>query len=76
MIHLACYQGSVTALASNVDIPAVSDQSLTISNGHYVLTEPARLAGVYSQGTSLTRTRINTPTLRSTWQYLGIMLCH
>ncbi len=66
MIHLACYQGTVTALANNVDIPAVNDQSLTISNGHYVLTEPARLAGAYSQGTSLTRTRINTPTLRAT----------
>lgn len=65
MIHLACYNATVTAGLTNVDIAAVNDQSLTISNGHYVLTEPARLAGVYSQGTSITRSRVNTPTLRA-----------
>lgn len=66
MIHLACYNGTLTESVSNQDIPAVTDQSLTISNGHYVLTEPARLAGVYGQSTNLERLRINTPTLRAT----------
>lgn len=65
MIHLACYNATVAAGLTNVDIAAVNDQSLTISNGHYVLTEPARLAGVYSQGTSILRSRVNTPTLRA-----------
>ena len=66
MIHLACYNGTLTESTANQDIPAVTDQSLTISNGHYVLTEPARLAGVYGQSTNLNRLRINTPTLRAT----------
>lgn len=66
MIHLACYNATLTESVSNQDVAAVTDQSLTISNGHYVLTEPARLAGVYGQSTDLLRLRVNTPTLRAT----------
>ena len=65
MIHLACYNGTVTAGATNVDIPAVTDQSLTISNGHYVLTQNATLVSAYAQGTSIIRARVNTPKLRA-----------
>jgi len=64
MFHLACYNGSVGAGLSNVDIAAVSDQALTISNNHFVLTEPGRLLNAYAQGTDITNARVNTPKLR------------
>lgn len=66
MYHLACYNGTVTAGQSNVDVAAVTDQALTISNNHYVLTETGRLLAAYAQGTSITRARVNTPKLRAT----------
>lgn len=66
MFHLACYNATVTALGTNTDISAITDQAITISNSHYVLTEPGRLLGAYAQGTSITRARVNTPKLRAT----------
>lgn len=66
MYHLACYNSLVSAGAINADISAITDQSLTISNGHYVLTENARLVAAYAQGENILRARVNTPKLRAT----------
>lgn len=66
MYHLACYKGAVTANASNFDLPAVNDSVLTLSNGHYILTQPARVKIAYTQAPSITLSRINTPKLRAT----------
>lgn len=66
MYHLACYKGAVGANASNFDLPAVNDSVLTLSNGHYILTQPARVKIAYAQAPSLTLARINTPKLRAT----------
>lgn len=66
MYHLACYYGEAGANASNFDLPAVNDSVLTLSNGHYILTQPARVKIAYAQADSLTLARINTPKLRAT----------
>lgn len=66
MIHLACYNSLVSAGGTNSDISAITDQALTISNGHYVLTENARLTAAYAQGENILRARVNTPKLRAT----------
>ena len=66
MYHLACYKGSVGANATNFDLPAVNDSVLTLSNGHYILTQSARVKIAYTQAPSITLSRINTPKLRAT----------
>ena len=66
MYHLACYKGDASVNANNFDLPAVNDSVLTLSNGHYILTQPARVKIAYVQAASLTLARINTPKLRAT----------
>jgi hypothetical protein len=66
MYHLACYKGDASVNANNFDLPAVNDSVLTLSNGHYILTQPARVKIAYVQAPSLTLARINTPKLRAT----------
>lgn len=66
MYHLAVYKGTPGANASNFDLPAVNDNVLTLSNNHYILTQSARVKLAYTQGASLTLSRINTPKLRAT----------
>jgi len=66
MYHLACYTASAPASSSNLDIPGVNDNVLTLSNNHYILTQSAKLKAAYVQADTLTRARINTPKLRAT----------
>lgn len=66
--HVAAYRGSVGAGLSNVDIAAVQDGQLTISNSHFVLPKNAQLMWAFGLGTNLSRLRLNTPKMR----YVGL----
>lgn len=66
--HICAYRGSVGAGLSNVDIAAVQDGQLTISNSHFVLPKPAVLMWAFGFGTNMSRMRLNTPKMR----YVGL----
>lgn len=66
--HIAAYRGSVGAGLSNVDIAAVQDGQLTISNSHFVLPRQAQIMWAFGLGTGLDRLRLNTPKMR----YVGL----
>ena len=68
MFHVAAYRGAVGAGLNNVDIPAVQDGQLTISNTHFVLPKNAQLMWAFGVGTGLSRLRLNTPKMR----YVGL----
>lgn len=68
MFHVAAYRGAVGAGLANVDIPAVQDGQLTISNSHFVLPKNAQLMWAFGVGTGLSRLRLNTPKMR----YVGL----
>ena len=66
--HICAWRGSVGAGLTNVDLAAVQDGQLTISNGHFVLPKPAALAWAFGTGTNMSRVRLNTPKMR----YVGL----
>lgn len=63
MFHLAAYTASVGQTA-NTDIAALTDSVLTISNGHFRLTDSMQLLAAYAQSATILRARLDSPTLR------------
>lgn len=67
--HLAAYYATLTNGSTNAPVAAVSDSVLTLaSTNFFLLPRPGKLEAIYSAGVSLTRARINTPSLR----YVGL----
>jgi hypothetical protein len=63
MFHLAAYFGAVSTTV-NTDLPALTDQVLTISNGHFRLTDSALLVGAQGGASATVDCRLDSPTLR------------
>lgn len=66
--HIVAYRGSVGAGLSDVQIAAVQDGILTITNNNFLLPQRARIAWCFGFGTNMSRLRLNTPALR----YVGL----
>lgn len=66
--HMAAYRASVGAGLSNVDIAAVNDSILTITNNHFLVPQTADLLAVAGFGVNMDRLLLNTPSLR----YVGL----
>lgn len=66
--HLAAYRGSVGAGLTNVDIAAVNDGVLTLTNNHFLVPQEAQLLFAAGFGVNMTRLLLNTPSLR----YVGL----
>ena len=62
-IHTAVFTKLVTAAAVNEDIPAVTDQVLTVQNSHYIAQEDMNLLAAYARDAGITNARIFTPQL-------------
>jgi hypothetical protein len=66
VLHTAVYyNGAVGANVTDFDLAAITDQSITISNGHYIFMVPIKVIGAYGLGTSLTRVKLQTPKTRA-----------
>ena len=50
---------------TNLDMAAISDPDFSIRNSHYIFTESYRLLGILPVGASLTRGRIQVPTINA-----------
>src|ERR1044072_1494449 len=50
---------------SNLDLTAITDPDFTVRNSHYIFTESYRLLGAMGVGASLTRGRIQVPTINA-----------
>lgn len=61
--HLAVYTGPVGQTA-NTDIPALTDQVLTIFNNHFLLRKPMQLLAAMAMSTTIERARFDSPSLR------------
>lgn len=67
--HLAAYYASLTNGSTNAAVAAVQDNVLTRTTANnYILPQPGKLFAMYSAGVSITRARVNTPSLR----YVGL----
>jgi hypothetical protein len=64
MHHLLAYTASVSAGATNADVPGVFDGYASLQNGHYLLPKPLKLLAAYASGTTITGAQVNAPTLR------------
>lgn len=63
--HLSAYRGSVAAGAINTLIPGVNDQILAKdANGNFLAPSGSTIGLAATGGTTISRTRINTPALR------------
>jgi hypothetical protein len=62
-IHTAVFTKLDTAAAVNEDIPAVTDQVLTVQNNHYIAQEDMNLLAAYARDAGITNARIFTPQL-------------
>jgi hypothetical protein len=66
MFHTAAYSSAAVGIAAtDFDLPAITDQGLTISNGHFILPWPANVIGAYIVGLTPTRAKIQTPKTRA-----------
>lgn len=61
--HVACYTASLGSV-TDTDTPALTDDVLTILNGHFVLRKSMQLIGAYAGGGTTTRVRFDSPTMR------------
>lgn len=63
MYHLAAYKAAIDNTV-NADVAALSDSVLSISNNHFRLVDPAQLVQAYAGSATLTRARLDSPSLR------------
>ena len=63
LYHLLAYEESVTAGQSNVDLDLVPDTVFTGRNNHAIFYEKYQLLAAYAHGTSITASRISSPSL-------------
>jgi len=67
--HLAAYYATLTNGSTNAQVAAIQDNVLTRTTANnYILPQPGKLFAMYSAGVSITRARVNTPSLR----YVGL----
>jgi len=65
VFHTCAYSFLTGAVAfTDSDMVAVSDQAVTISNGHFIFTQDAFIVGAYVLGTTVLRGKIQTPKTR------------
>ena len=63
-MHTFAYSGSL-AQTPNIDVPAVVDDILTISDNHFILPQPRKLFVGYAGSATLTLAEITNPTFRT-----------
>lgn len=61
--HTVAYGSSIDN-TEDVDVPAINELSMTISNGHFYPSRDLWVVGAYANSPTLTRARINTNTLK------------
>jgi len=61
--HTAAYYVALGQTA-NTDTPAITDGVLTITNGHFRFVQAMQLLGAYASSATLSRARLDSPTLR------------
>lgn len=65
MLWTIAYTASYTATQTDVDVPILTDPTLTIDSGnHPLLPVPLWVAWSYAMGTTIQRVRISTPRLK------------
>lgn len=64
MFHIAAYFTASLSTVANLDVPALSDQVLSISNNHFRLVDGMQLLGAAGMSATLQRIRLDSPTLR------------
>lgn len=66
MFHLLAFsEAGIAAGAADADINAVVDDEITTRNNHFILTEQYNLLALTAIETSVTRSRLNVPTLNA-----------
>lgn len=64
MFTTVAYTDSQATAQVDTDIPALSDPSMTILNGHFIFAGPVSVYWIYGMGLTMTRLRLTTPRLR------------
>lgn len=62
-------QGAAGTNQTNLDLAAASDPDFSVRNSHYIFTESYKLFGAFALGASLTRGRIQVPTINSVGEH-------
>ena len=63
MFHLADYTVAI-AQTVDTDVPALSDDILSVQNNHFVLSQPLRLLAAAVMSTTLSRAKLASPSMR------------
>jgi hypothetical protein len=63
-IHTLAFTKLDGAAATDEDIPAVTDNVVTVQNGHYIVQEDMYLLAAYHRNAGAINAKISTPTLR------------
>lgn len=63
MYHLAAYS-TLLGVGTDIDVPALSDDILTIQNNHFVLNQPMGLMAAMAYSPLLDRCKLASPTMR------------
>ncbi len=64
MFHMAAYFTAALAQAANFDVPALTDNVLTIANGHFLPQKDMDILFAYGAATTINRARIVSPSNR------------
>lgn len=62
MHHLIAWTGSNPGATNNFDLTAVTDTIVGTRNGHFIFTDPLRIAYLFAQSTLITDARLLSPT--------------
>lgn len=65
MHHLLAFSESTAAAASDDQINAVADPEFTTRNNRFIFTEPYNMIGIFGNGASMTRARLNVPEINA-----------
>ena len=63
MFHTAAYQ-MLLGVGTDIDVPAQTDQILTITNNHFILGSPMDLVAFQAFSALLDRVKLSSPTMR------------
>lgn len=64
MFHLAAYMSTALSTVADLDIPALTDDVLTIQNSHFVFQQPMQLIAAAAMSATLTRAKLASPSMR------------
>lgn len=62
MHHLVCWTGSFTPATTNGDLTAATDTIIGVRNGHFIFTDPLRIAYLFAQSNTMSDARLFSPT--------------